>query len=178
MGYRITQGGISEPTRREQKLKLLSELSKHLLMEEVSLVNYTVKSFLVSCERFSYVLPLGWTSSLLHSLINCILCLGEDSPLLLFPGVNEMRTKVTLSPTRLFAPFWGGLAPPSSGSSTVVLGLEVPPQFLHSSRRVFKPVQLQQLLSKLVLLYLHTEQTGNCVHLYANVFVPKAEILN
>lgn len=39
-------------------------------------------------------------------------------------------------------------------------------------------VQLWQPRSKFLLLYLHTEQTGNCVHLYANVFVPKAEILN
>lgn len=67
-------------------------------MEEVSLVNYTVKWFHGPCECFSHVPPLGWTSSPLHSLINCILCLEEDSPLVLFPGVNEMRRKVTLSP--------------------------------------------------------------------------------
>lgn len=80
-------------------------------MEEVSLVNYTMKSFHVSCERFSHILPLGWTSSLLHSLINCILCLEEDSTLLLLPGVNEMKTKVTLSPTRLLSHFgWSSAA--------------------------------------------------------------------
>lgn len=80
-------------------------------MEEVSLVNYTVKSFHVSYERFSPVLPLGWTSSLLLHLINCVLCLEEDSPLLLFPGVNEMRRKVTLSPPRLFSHFgWSSAA--------------------------------------------------------------------
>lgn len=89
-------------------------------MEEVSLVNYTVNSFHVSYERFSHVLPLGWTSSLLHNPINCILCLEENSPLLLFTGVNELRTEVTLSPTMLFTPFWDGLAPPPSDSSTVL----------------------------------------------------------
>lgn len=109
VGYSITQ--VFQSLSRERRLKLLSELSKHLLMEEVSLVNYTMKSFHVSCERFSHILPLGWTSSLLHSLINCILCLEEDSTLLLLPGVNEMKTKVTLSPTRLLSHFgWSSAA--------------------------------------------------------------------
>lgn len=75
-------------------------------MKEVSLVNYAVGSFRVSCERFSHVPPLGRTSSLLRGLINCVWCLEEDSPLLLFPGVNEMRRKVTPSSRKAASWFW------------------------------------------------------------------------
>lgn len=74
-------------------------------MEEVSLVNYTVKSFQVSCKRCSHVLPRGWTSALLYSLTNCILCLEEDSPLVLFPGVNEMREVWLWAPPGCWAAF-------------------------------------------------------------------------
>lgn len=136
-------------------------------MKEVSLVNYTV-----SCERCSHVLPLGWTS-LLHSLINCVLCLEEDSPLLLFPGVNEMRRKVTPSPTRLFSHFgW-----PSSLISQLYLCFRGARSLPALTQAGFA-ARSTPAAPLFALLYLHTEQTGNCVHLYANVFVPKAEVLN
>lgn len=110
VGYAITgKRHFKADPERAKRLELMSGISKCFLMKEVSLVNYSV-----SCERFSHVLPLGWTSSPQRSLINCILCLEEGSPLLLFPGVNEMRRKVTLSPTRLFSHFgrWSVLTSP------------------------------------------------------------------
>lgn len=127
-------------------------------MKEVSLVNYSV-----SYERLSRVLPLGWTSSL---LLNSIWCWEPPPPLLLFPGVNEMGAKVTLSPTWLF---W--VAPPLY---LCFRGACSPPALVQAGSGAGPPpaAPLFQLLD------LHTEQTGNCVHLYANVFVPKAEVLN
>lgn len=153
---------------RAKRLELPSGISKCFLMKEVSLVNYSV-----SCERFSHVLPLGWTSSLLRSLINCILCLEEGSPLLLFPGVNEMRRKVTLSPTRLFSHFGWSSALTSPLYLCFRGACSLPGLIQASSGAGSTPAA-----PLFALLYLHTQQTGNCVHLYANVFVPKAEVLN
>lgn len=103
VGYSVAQKG--NPERAKTGITV-----RALLMEEVSLVNYSVKSFHVPCEGPSHVLPSGWT---------LIASRGwrKTRLFLLFPGVNETRTEVyPPSPplTRL-------LAPPSPDVSTVVL---------------------------------------------------------
>lgn len=169
VGYAVTRKKhLKADPERAKRPELPSGISKCFLMKEVSLVNYSV-----SCERFSHVLPLGWTSSLLRSLINCVLCLEEGSPLLLFPGVNEMRRKVTLSPTRLFSHFGRSSALTSPLCLCFRGACSLPALIQASSGARSTPAA-----PLFPLLYLHTEQTGNCVHLYANVFVPKAEVLN
>lgn len=74
--------------------------------------------------------------------------------------------KVTPSPTGLFRP--SGRARPgpagAHGSGGAAVGCQ-------RGRRSVYPGSPSPL-------YLHTQQTGNGVHLYANVFVPKAGILN
>lgn len=74
-------------------------------------------------EYFNHVRPLGWTSSLLRHLINCFLRLEENSPLLLFPGVNELRREMLPQAPQDCAVVWGGLAhpPPWSDISNIAV---------------------------------------------------------
>lgn len=121
--------------------------------------------------------------SLTSVVFNCLSCLAEDSPRVLFPGVNETRErKVTpRAPTRLRSPSgWSRLTPAAARylKHSCVWSARLVASASCTRAGVARLVQLWQPLCKFLLLYLHTEQTGNCVHLYANVFVPKAGILN
>lgn len=147
----------------------------HLL---ITLWNHSLFTVSISAMSFPWEEDghlLCCTTSLIAS------CVWRKIHLLLFPGVNEMRReRLPWAPQDCVWVVW--LLPlPLSGISNIavfeVLGW-VPPFSALMQAGVVLVVQLWQPFCKFLLLYLHTEQTGNCVHLYANVFVPKADILN
>lgn len=130
--------------------------------------------------------PGGWHLPLVLRLrsvvINCPRRSEEGSPRLLFPGVNERRGERGYRGSRgtrvVLQDGLGSPLPRSDISHRAVWSDRLGACAFRTRARLVVLVQLWQPLREFLLMYLHTEQTGNCVHLYANVFVPKAGILN